>query len=219
MVFTCWFFVYNIGVGGSILAHKTFISYKYSEARELRDKIIRALGSDAKYYNGEDGFSTDMSGYKAETIKRKLADMMYDTSVTIVILSPNMKFSNWIAWEIEYSLKKITRKGRTSRVNGVVAVIMKCNGDYSWFVNKTTNLHGNTCVTYNQEKITPIIAQNHFNSKPEIWHCSDCETYDSAKGSYIEYVYEDDFLRNANLYIENAFCKSENDANGYEINI
>lgn len=29
------------------MAHKTFISYKYSEARELRDKIIEALGDDA----------------------------------------------------------------------------------------------------------------------------------------------------------------------------
>lgn len=32
------------------MAHKTFISYKYSEARGLRDKIIQALGKDASYY-------------------------------------------------------------------------------------------------------------------------------------------------------------------------
>ena len=29
------------------MAHKTFISYKYSEARELRDVIIDSLGEDA----------------------------------------------------------------------------------------------------------------------------------------------------------------------------
>lgn len=28
------------------MAHKTFISYKYSEARQLRDDIIHALGDD-----------------------------------------------------------------------------------------------------------------------------------------------------------------------------
>lgn len=32
------------------MAHKTFISYKYSEAQELRDRIIEAMGDDASYY-------------------------------------------------------------------------------------------------------------------------------------------------------------------------
>lgn len=32
------------------MAHKTFISYKYSEAQDARDAIIKALGEDATYY-------------------------------------------------------------------------------------------------------------------------------------------------------------------------
>lgn len=32
------------------MAHKTFISYKYSEACRLRDDILDALGDDASYY-------------------------------------------------------------------------------------------------------------------------------------------------------------------------
>lgn len=32
------------------MAHKTFISYKYSESQELRDRIIQAMGSDAAHY-------------------------------------------------------------------------------------------------------------------------------------------------------------------------
>ena len=35
------------------MAHKTFISYKYSESQDLRDRIIDALGEDATYYKGE----------------------------------------------------------------------------------------------------------------------------------------------------------------------
>ena len=35
------------------MAHKTFISYKYSESQDLRDRIIDALGEDAAYYKGE----------------------------------------------------------------------------------------------------------------------------------------------------------------------
>lgn len=30
--------------------HKTFVSYKYSESQDLRDKIIEVLGDDATYY-------------------------------------------------------------------------------------------------------------------------------------------------------------------------
>lgn len=44
------------------MARKTFISYKYSEARNTRDRIIKALGSDSKYYQGE----TSESPYMGE---------------------------------------------------------------------------------------------------------------------------------------------------------
>ena len=59
------------------MAHKTFISYKYSESRELRDRIIQAMGSDAAYYTGETSESPDMSDLKTATIRKKLADMIY----------------------------------------------------------------------------------------------------------------------------------------------
>ena len=52
------------------MAHKTFISYKYSESRELRDKIIDALGDDATYYKGETADSKDMSEFKRKKIGR-----------------------------------------------------------------------------------------------------------------------------------------------------
>lgn len=100
------------------MAHKTFISYKYSEATDLRDRIIKALGDDATYYKGETSDSPDLTDTATENIKKNLKDMMYDTSVTIVIVSPNMKKSKWIDWEIEYCLKSITRKERTSHTNG-----------------------------------------------------------------------------------------------------
>lgn len=105
------------------MARKTFISYKYSESQVLRDKIISQLGKDAQFYRGEDGFFDDLTSYKANTIKERLKDMIYDTSVTIVILSPMMSLSRWIPWEIEYSMGEYTRAGRTSHTNGVVCVV------------------------------------------------------------------------------------------------
>ena len=76
------------------MAHKTIISYKWSEAQSLRDKIIKALGDDATYYKGETSESPDLTDTSTENIKKNLKDMMYDTSVTIVILSPNMSGNN-----------------------------------------------------------------------------------------------------------------------------
>lgn len=54
------------------------------------------------YYQGETADSPDLNDDKTDTIKRKLTDMMYGTSVTIVVLSPNLKRSKWVDWEIEY---------------------------------------------------------------------------------------------------------------------
>lgn len=199
------------------MAHKTFISYKWSEARDLRDKIIDALGKEATYYKGETSDSPDLSDTSTENIKKNLKDMMYDTSVTIVILSPNMKKSKWIDWEIEYCVKNITRKSRTSHTNGIVGVIMKVDGNYSWFKSNGTNCHGTSTVSYDLDKVYSIIAKNHYNSKPEQWHCNKCKTYDWLNGSYIAFVEEDDFLLNPSRYINNAYDKSENDASGYEL--
>ena len=199
------------------MAHKTFISYKYSEACGLRDRIINALGTDAIYYKGETSESPDLTDTSTENIKRNLSNMMYDTSVTIVIISPNMRASKWIDWELEYSLKNITRKNRTSHTNGVVGVIMKYGGGYSWFKESGTNCHGSFTTLYKMNKVYPIVSENHFNSNPPQWHCSQCKTYDWLDGSYIAFIEEDDFLANPRRYIDNAYDKSENDASGYDL--
>lgn len=201
------------------MARKTFISYKYSEAQDLRDKIIKALGDDATYYKGETSDSPDLTDTTTENIKKNLTDMMYGTSVTIVILSPNMTKSKWIDWEIEYCLKNISRKNRTSHTNGIVGVIMKADGDYSWLINEGVNCHGGITNSYNMNKLFDIISQNHFNSNPKKWHCTACKTYDALLGSYISFVKEDDFLADPQYYIENAYKKSENDAAGYDLKV
>ena len=54
------------------MARKTFISYKYSEAQDLRDEILKALGDDATYYQGETSDSPDLTDTSTENIKKKL---------------------------------------------------------------------------------------------------------------------------------------------------
>lgn len=201
------------------MSHKTFISYKYSEAVDLRDNIIKAMGTDAIYYNGENGFSPNKSDDTDDAIWNYLKDMIWPTTVTIVILSPNMKQSSWIPDEIAYSLKKVKRGGTESQRNGVVAVIQKYQGGYDWLINHHVNCHNKSTVNYKNELLPDIITSNHFNSEPPVIHCDACKTYDSEMGSYISYICEEDFLKDVNGYVEKAFQKSQNDGVGYSIKI
>lgn len=201
------------------MAHKTFISYKHSEAVGLRDAIINAMGDDAVFYNGENGFSPNKSDDTDDTIWDYLKDMIWPTTVTIVILSPNMKESSWIPDEISYSLRKVSRDGKTSGRNGIVAVIQKYQNSYDWLIKHGTNCHGNPTISYRNELLFPIISMNHFNSEPKKVHCDECNTYDWDKGSYISYVQEETFLKDVNGYVEKAFQKSQNDGAGYKLQI
>lgn len=209
------------------MARKTFISYKYSDVVEgksnnLRDRIIKAMGEDAKFYNGERVDSPDLTGLKADTIKSNLKDMIFNTSVTIVILSPNMIESKWIPWEIEYSLCCYSRDGRQSKQNGILAVIQKVNGSYDWLQSTSFNdKMGITTSIFDKNKLPGIINQNRFNSVPPKHPCDKCKKYDRFSvcaecnvfdywnGSYITIANEDDFLADIDKYIKNAFEKSQ----------
>ena len=189
------------------MARKTFITYKYSDVVEgnsnnLRDKIINKLGVDSRFYRGENGYSKDLTSYSADYIKAKLKDMIRDTSVTIVILSPNMKLSNWMNWEITYSLTEITRENRTSLTNGILCVVQKqptyygLADSYSWM----KNWRGEWDLT----KCFELIRLNQNNKK----------VYSSnlLSPNYIDIITEDSFLRNPDKYIEEAYEKSRSNA-------
>lgn len=199
------------------MAHKTFISYKYSESQDLRDDIITKLGADAAYYQGETSDSPDLTDTSTENIKRVLKDMLWDTTVTIVIISPHIKESKWIPWEIKYCLKMISRDGKTSRTNGLVGVVQKVNGSYDWFINRGINCHGQSIRSFYQNLLPEVLSDNIFNSEPPIWHCNLCKTYDFWYGGYMTIVEEDEFLSNPSLYIENAYEKMDKNVSNYRL--
>lgn len=201
------------------MAHKTFISYKYSEATDLRDRIVDAMGEDATYYKGETSDSPDLSDETNQRIQEYLKACMYPTSVTIVIISPHMKESHWIDWEIAYCLKKIARNGRTSHRNGIVGVIMKVDNSYDWFKYSQTKEDGCTVWKYHEDKVYDIITDNRYNQNPKVYSCDKCKCVSALSGSYIAFVEEDTFLADIDKYINNAYMKSENDASGYKISI
>ena len=198
------------------MARKTFISYKFSEAQAIRDSILNALGDDATYYQGETSESPDLADATTDYIKKVLADMMYDTSVTIVVVSPRARESKWIDWEIEYSLKEISRQDRTSKTNGVVGVIQKAGGGYEWLASSTVNGDGCSVRFIDDSWLYDIISSNRYNKLTAEYACTRCRTFDPLVGSYISLINEEEFLGDPDRYIENAFDKAEN-ANDYRL--
>ena len=199
------------------MARKTFIAYKYSEAQHSRDTIINALGDDATYYRGETADSPDLTDTTVENIKNNLKEMLHGTSVTIVVISPNLKYSKWVDWEIEYSLKEITREDKTSRTNGVVGVIQKVNGSYGWLVGNEKKDDGCSVRIIDSSLLYKILNDNRYNLKGDNkYACKTCKTFSQLDGSYISLIEEDFFLSDPEKYIENAYDKSENKDN-YEI--
>lgn len=190
------------------MARKTFISYKYNEARGLRDTILKRLGRDATYYQGETADSPDMSDSSTENIKRSLKDMIFCSSVTIVIISPNMSQSKWMDWEIEYSLREYTREERTSKTNGILGVVMKHNGGYGWLISRKTNPDGCSSRSIDGSYLHDIINNNRYNlDLADKFSCATCKTYNRMNRSYISLIEEEIFLNNPDIYIENAFMK------------
>jgi len=192
------------------MARETFIAYKYSEAQDLRDEIIEKLGTDASYYQGETADSPDMTGETIDKIKNGLKDMIFGTSVTIVIISPNLKQSKWVDWEIEYSLKEYKRQTTTSRTNGIIGVIMKYNGSYDWLISQSQNSDGCTTRYIDGSKLYDIVKGNRYNLETDDkYSCPNCKSFDQLNGSYIALVEEESFLNNTSHYIENAYDKSK----------
>ena len=164
--------------------HKVFISYKYKDnnvehldrsgdeptiARHYVDEFQDIIGDSVHVNKGEkDG--EDMSDFKDSTIESKLRNKIFDSTVTVVFISPNMKTAEpeedqWIPWEISYSLRVVHRENGTSYCNGIVAVVLPDrNGSYEYMLEKR-NCYGchSKCTTWHTGKLFTILRLNMFN--------------------------------------------------------
>lgn len=180
---------------------RDYVDYFESKIDKVSDHI----------YKGEDD-GEDLSNLSDERIKQLLADRIYDSSVTVVFISPNMKEKykpereQWIPWEISYSLKETTRKDKngnqvTSRTNAVVAVIIPdkrgsyCyayKGQYGFY----KQLDGNVCFN--------IIANNTNNMTTTSDYFFRTIRGQEGQLGYFIVVEWDKFISNYNKYINLA---------------
>lgn len=222
------------------MGRKIFVSYKYADSdvknlslfsnstvRDYVTEFENKLESTDHIYKGEsDG--EDLSQMSEETIWEKLKNRIYDSSITVVFISPSMRESGkldkdqWIPWEISYSLKETSRKNSsgvavTSKTNAMVAVVLPdSNGSYSYYL-ESKSCCASKCITHHTDKLFQILRDNKFNCKSASKRtCEDGSVVWSGECSYIAAVKWDSFISNYNKYFEYAYTRQDN-IDDYEI--
>lgn len=213
------------------MGRKVFVSYKYADTlvqdlgiyehnwlghrvpvqtkvRDYVNELSNILDNEDHIYKGEDD-GESLAGFSDEHIASKLRDKIYDSSLTIVLISKGMKEmwkpekDQWIPWEISYSLKEYTRNGRTSLSNGILAVVLPDTfGSYSYFLNDNSECN---CTNYETSFLFQILRDNMFNKKePSTYLCSNGTVVYSGEFSYIKSVKWEDFKSSPNYYLNKA---------------
>ncbi len=223
------------------MGKKIFVSYKYADSdvqnlrsyenstvRDYVDEFEDKLDKSDNIYKGEsDG--EDLSHLTDDQIWEKLKNRIYDSSVTVVFISPNMRETwnadrnQWIPWEVSYSLKEVSRSNKngdpvTSRTNAMVAVVLPdTNGSYSYYL-ESKSCCNNGCMMHHTNKLFKIIRENKFNRKKNTdkYVCESGDTIWRGACSYIAAVKWCDFIDDYRKYIEQA-CDRQDNIDDYEI--
>lgn len=213
------------------MGRKIFISYKYSDGevfcennniwnectvRDYVNKIEEEVDESDHIYKAESE-GEDLSHLSEETIWNKLKERIRDSSLTIVLISKNMKnkfeleINQWIPREISYSLKEVSSLNSNnepvkSKTNAMLAVVIPdTNNSYDYFTY-TNNCCETNCRMLLTNKLFSILQKNMFNIKdPNNYNCKNGDIIYNGNPSYISTVKWDDFIYNINYHIDEAY--------------
>ncbi|MDR0926382.1 MAG: TIR domain-containing protein [Ignavibacteria bacterium] len=186
--------------------------------RDYVDLIQEVIGEE--HINKGEKDDEDLSDKSDDQIWELLKEKMYDSSITLVIISPNMKELNkrernqWIPWEISYSLRRTTRGDKTSDTNAILAVVLPdSNDNYDYFITQSTCQYCNDTITSSKtQSLFGILHKNMFNKSNPIKCKKDrrCNCYCDENNSYISVVKFEDFIENYNDYFDIAISIKDN---------
>lgn len=227
------------------MGKKIFVSYKYSDsqvqdlniyedvkdffgnvlrkkvvttARHYVDKIDELLELGDHIFKGEDD-NEDMGTLEDATIGSKLGDKIFDSTVTIVLVSKGMEETysaekdQWIPWEVSYSLKEQSREGGRSKTNAILALVLPDTlGNYDYYIVDNSCPYCK-CRTLKTDFLFQILRDNMFNIKKPVF--TECENHTGSKpyqgySSFIHSVKWTDFHFNPNKYIDIALAIRQN---------
>lgn len=216
------------------MGHKIFVSYKYADqsvenlsfnvnstVRDYVDEFEKLLDKTNNIFKGEHE-GEDLSGLSEDTIWGKLRDRIYDSTLTIIFISPEMKEiwksdkEQWIPWEISYSLKETNRTDSsgnsiTSKTNAMLAVVLpNSSGSYSYYLEERNCCNSNCTMHYTQN-LFQIIRDNKFNLiNANKYNCDKGDIIWRGSFSYIEAVKWKDFKNNISYYFDRAYNRQAN---------
>jgi hypothetical protein len=207
------------------MARKIFVSYKYGDTEveplkkgffdttKVRDYVTelqQLLSDNNEIYKGEND-GEDLSDFKDRTIESRLRNKIFDSSITIVVVSRGMKAwftsekDQWMPWEVSYSLRELSKNDKRSRPNGVMMLVLPDeDGDYGYYVKEKTCPHCR-CRTLKTNFLFGILQRNVFNSKSI--QESDCDNHIgnpvyTGDHSYITSVKWSDFKNSPTTYLD-----------------
>ncbi len=230
------------------MGRKIFVSYKYSDrqveqftdlnnlfreedtARSYVNLLEQYIKNESDHiYKGEEN-DEDLSSLSEATIRDKLYSRIYDSTLTIILVSSGMKEYKeqkyqWIPQEISYSLREQSRfnsSGQriTSSTNAMLAIVLPDrNGSYDYYTYECPRCPSH-CIVHKIDWLFPIMRENTFNiKKPDSKQCdTNGSTIYHGYPSYISYVKWTDFKTNPEKYISKAYEIQENKED-YDIHV
>ncbi|MCO4478829.1 hypothetical protein Si139_01451 [Streptococcus infantarius subsp. infantarius] len=195
------------------MATKVFISFRFSDGKEIKDELVDLFDESTEVINRSE--DVDRSQMSKDTIQEYLYEKLKDTSVTIVLLTPEAvsyrknwigNYDDWLYDELRYSLED----RKNNRTNGVVAVytddakdmILESSSHYCAHCQETKS-----CRTL---KFFDNLARKNMLNIKQSYKKNPCnDLYDGSHDSYISLVSLEEFKQDYTKYIDNAKDKRD----------